>query len=86
MGVLPLQFREGEGATALGLKGDEVFNIRGIGEDLSPGRSLTVTARSASGQSKTFSALARLDSPVEVQYYRNGGILHTVLRALLKGA
>ncbi len=86
MGVLPLQFREGEGTAALGLQGDEVFDVDGLDESLSPGQSLKVTARSRKRESKTFSVDVRLDSPVEVQYYRNGGILHTVLRAILKGA
>ncbi len=86
MGVLPLQFKEGENAEALGLKGDEVYDILGITNDLQPRQELTVRARGADGTEKTFTVIARLDTPVEVEYYRNGGILHTVLRQLLKAS
>ena len=88
MGVLPLQFREGESATSLGLTGQEVFDITGISDGLAPKSEVTVTARlpltGAKGKKKTFRAVARLDSAVEVNYYRNGGILPTVLRNLLR--
>ena len=81
MGVLPLQFREGEDAASLGLDGTETFGIR-IPSDLKPRQDVEVTARSTDGTEKTFFALARVDTPVEVDYYRNGGILHTVLRKM----
>ena len=88
MGVLPLQFREGESATSLGLTGQEVFDITGISDGLAPKSEVTVTARlpltGAKGKKKTFRAVARLDSAVEVNYYRNGGILPTLLRNLLR--
>ena len=83
MGVLPLEFKAGEGATSLGLDGTEVFSIEGLDDSLEPRQSLTVRAVGESGE-KSFETLVRIDSPVEVDYYRNGGILHAVLRALLK--
>ena len=83
MGVLPLQFADGENADALGLTGQEIYSVEGL-TDLSPGAELTVRATSDDGESKEFKARARVDSPVEVEYLRNGGILQTVLRQLLK--
>ena len=83
MGVLPLEFRPGEGAASLGLDGTEVYSIEGLDDSLQPRQELTVRVVGEGGE-KTFEALVRIDSPVEVDYYRNGGILHTVLRALLK--
>ncbi|MFQ6012023.1 MAG: aconitate hydratase AcnA [Thermoplasmata archaeon] len=83
MGVLPLQFREGESVASLGLTGREVFSIEGLDDGLRPGQELTVRAESEDGSARTFSVLVRTDSPVEVHYYRNGGILPTVLRRLL---
>ena len=83
MGVLPLQFADGESADSLGLTGEETYDITGLPE-LSPGAELTVRATGDDGQTKEFKARARVDSPVEVEYLRNGGILQTVLRQLLK--
>ncbi|MEW6636097.1 MAG: aconitate hydratase [Actinomycetota bacterium] len=83
MGVLPLQFANGESADSLGITGHETFDIRGL-EGLSPGARLTVRATSDDGEAKEFEVLARVDSPVEVEYLRNGGILQTVLRQLLR--
>jgi aconitate hydratase len=84
MGVLPLQFREGENASTLGLTGQEVFDVAGLSDSIRPRAEVTVTATAPDGSKKTFQAIARLDSAVEVNYYRNGGILPTVLRSLLK--
>jgi aconitate hydratase len=81
MGVLPLQFADGESRQSLGLTGEEVYAVRGISDGLATGKRLEVTARS-NGGSKTFAALARLDTPVELEYYRHGGILPFVLRQL----
>ncbi len=81
MGVLPLQFRAGEGADELGLDGTESFDIA-IGDDVRPMDDITVTATKADGSKVTFTTTVRIDTPVEVDYYRNGGILHTVLRRL----
>ncbi|MFQ5986580.1 MAG: aconitate hydratase AcnA [Thermoplasmata archaeon] len=84
MGMLPLQFQEGEGVKALGLTGQETFHIEGLDSDLQPGQELTVRAEGEDG-TKSFVVVTRADSPVEVNYYRNGGILQTVLRRLLRG-
>jgi aconitate hydratase len=86
MGVLPLQYREGESASTLGLTGQEVFSVAGLSDGIRPRSEVTVTAVAPGGAKKTFTAIARLDSAVEVNYYRNGGILPTVLRSLLKPA
>jgi aconitate hydratase len=83
MGVLPLQFMEGENADSLGLIGKETYDVEGLG-DLSPGMELTVRATGEDGATKEFRVKARVDSPVEVEYLRNGGILQTVLRQLLE--
>ncbi|HEY6581641.1 MAG TPA: aconitate hydratase AcnA, partial [Rubrobacter sp.] len=82
MGVLPLQYAEGESAESLGLTGHETFDISGLA-DLEPGKGLTVKATSDEGEVKEFEVKARVDSPVEVEYLRNDGILQTVLRQLL---
>lgn len=82
MGVLPLQFQPGESAEALGLTGEETFDITGIASDLRQGSTVNVTASRPNGARVEFAAVARLDSEVEVDYYRNGGILQTVLRKL----
>jgi aconitate hydratase len=84
MGVLPLQFREGENARTLGLSGLEVFDFEGIDDNLQPLQDVTVRARNDVGEETVFQATVRIDTPVEVQYYRNGGILHAVLRDLLR--
>jgi aconitate hydratase len=84
MGVLPLQFKEGENAASRGLTGQEVFDITGLDNSISPRSEVTLTATSPDGSRRTFQAVARLDSIVEVNYYRNGGILPTVLRSLSK--
>ena len=83
MGVLPLTWVPGESAQSLGLSGAEHFDIP-VPEDISPGQRLTVTATDAAGQVTQFEVDVRLDTPVEVEYYRNGGILQTVLRNFLR--
>ena len=85
MGVLPLQFREGEGVDALGLTGRETFRISGIADGVDVHELLTVTAEREDGSTVAFEAIARLDSSVDVEYYRNAGILHTVLRRMARG-
>ena len=85
MGVLPLQFHAGVTAASLGLEGDEVFSVRGI-EALNDGvtpREVQVEAVAADGRTVEFSAIVRIDTPGEADYYRNGGILQFVLRSLL---
>jgi aconitate hydratase len=82
MGVLPLVFAEGESADSVGLDGTETFSIAGVG-DISPRKELTVRAAKAGGGEVVFTATARLDSEVEVAYFRNGGILPYVLRKMM---
>ena len=84
MGVLPLQFENGQDAASLGLKGDEVFNVRGVAQGLHPGGLVQVEAVRAAGERLTFPARVRIDAPAEVEFFRNGGILHTVLRQILR--
>jgi aconitate hydratase len=85
MGVLPLQFKKGQTRASLGLTGTGVFDIQ-IPSQLVPQQEIRVTARYADGPAIEFDAISRIDTPVEAEYYRNGGILHTVLRNMLKGA
>jgi aconitate hydratase len=82
MGVLPLEYQAGETRESLGLTGHEVFEIEGI-SSLSPKKLISVKAKLAGGKEKTFSAIARADTPEEVAYYRHGGILQYVLRQML---
>jgi aconitate hydratase len=84
MGILPLKFMEGQNAESLGIKGDEVFDIVGLNNDLAPKSILTVRATKPDATVVEFQATALLNTDVEVNYYRNGGILHTVLRNLVK--
>ena len=81
MGVLPLTFKDGESHETLGLTGHESFTIP-LSDAVQPLEWVTITAQRADGTSVTFEAQVRLDTPVEVEYYRNGGILHTVLREM----
>jgi|Deesub1362B_J571_1020462.scaffolds.fasta_scaffold00005_237 aconitate hydratase len=83
MGVLPLQFMEGEGWRELGLNGEESFRIKGISEGLYPRKILDVTARKDDGEEISFKVVARLDTPMDVEYYIHGGILQYVLRSFL---
>jgi aconitate hydratase len=84
MGVLPLQFKDGETPQTLGLTGQESYTIH-IDDQLKPRQDVEVTVTSADGTSRTITMTCRVDTPVEVDYYRNGGILQTVLRNFLKG-
>lgn len=81
MGVLPLQFPEGSDADSLGLDGTETFDIA-LDDSLMPGETVTVTARKSDGSVVEFSALARVDTAIEIEYLRHGGILHMVLRQM----
>jgi aconitate hydratase len=82
MGVLPLEFKPGENRESLGLTGHEIFEIEGVAS-LAPKKPMTVHAKSGDGKSKTFSVIARADTPEEVSYYHHGGILQYVLRQML---
>ena len=81
MGVLPVQFREGDSISSLGLTGFEQYTIK-LSDDIQPLQEITIEAKDEAGKVKTFAAVVRLDTPVEIKYYRNGGILHTVLREM----
>ncbi|HCA38168.1 MAG TPA: aconitate hydratase AcnA [Phycisphaerales bacterium] len=85
MGVVPLEFTKGQSASSLGLSGREVFDID-WGSDFAPRQTVTVTATSDAGVVTTFEALLRVDTPIEVIYIQNGGILHTVLRRMAAAA
>jgi aconitate hydratase len=82
MGVIPLEFQNGDTRESLGLTGHEIFDIEGIAS-LAPGKSITVGAKSEDGKTKQFSVIARADTPEEVSYYHHGGILQYVLRQML---
>jgi aconitate hydratase len=82
MGVLPLQYKPGDSAAALGLTGRETFSILGLSGSLSPRQSVTVAATREDGTERRFEAIARLDGPIDVDYYQGGGILPVVLRRL----
>jgi aconitate hydratase len=84
MGVLPLQFAGGETAESWRLTGCERLTVAGLSDGIEPREEVAVKVERADGTVDTYRAVARLDSPVEVGYYRNGGILHTVLRKMLK--
>jgi aconitate hydratase len=84
MGVLPLRFLDGQNPESLGLDGSETFDILGLGDEMAPQSTVTVKATKPDGKVIEFQAKALLNTPVEVNYYRNGGILHTVLRNLMK--
>jgi aconitate hydratase len=83
MGVLPLEFVDGQTWQSLGLTGEESYDIEGLDDSLTPRGTVTVKAAQGSDV-KTFPARVRIDTPVELEYYRNGGILQTVLRNLLR--
>jgi aconitate hydratase len=89
MGILPLEFEPGTTWQSLGLTGEEVFNIPELGDALKPRQAIHVIAKKQGARSreqgaKSFSMIVRIDTPVELDYYRNGGILQTVLRKLMK--
>jgi aconitate hydratase len=82
MGILPLQYITGESASELGLTGYETYEIMGVTDRMSPGQVYSVRATDDSGAVTEFDVVSRIDTPVEVEYYKNGGILHTVLRRM----
>ena len=85
MGVIPLEFTDGATRQSLGLTGFESVSIEGLAGDMPPRAILTVVARGADGTEKRFPVRSRIDTPEELQYYRNGGILPYVLRQLVGG-
>jgi len=86
MGVLPLQYLDGQNRETLGLSGEETYAVSGVASGLAPGVKLTITASAPDGWERKFEVLARIDTLVELDYYKHGGILQFVLRQLLKGA
>ncbi|XHR28422.1 MAG: aconitate hydratase [Chthoniobacteraceae bacterium] len=83
MGVLPLQFQEGVNAQSLKLDGSETFDVLGLGESLAPRQTVTLVIRRANGSKENVPVIVRIDTPIEVDYYRHGGILPYVLREIL---
>jgi aconitate hydratase len=83
MGVLPLVFSKGEGRNTLGLTGEETFEFLNLDDSLKPVQTVRVAAVSPDGRRIEFNTVCRIDTPVELDYYRNGGILQTVLRRIL---
>ena len=83
MGVLPLQFLDGVTAQSLGLDGSQTFSINGLSDAIRPGQQLTVELKTKDGKARYFPVKVRIDTPIEVDYYRHGGILPFVLRQLL---
>ena len=86
MGVLPCQFKDGTNAQSLGLDGSETFDLLGMADNLKPRKELTLVIHRAVGQEDKVPVICRIDTPIEVEYYRHGGILPFVLRQLLAKA
>lgn len=84
MGILPLQFTPGNSASSLGITGCESFETIGLGNELRPGQTITVRATREDRSMFSFEVIVRLDNTVDVDYYRNGGIMQTVVRRLCK--
>jgi aconitate hydratase len=86
MGVLPCQFLGTDSAQSLGIKGDEEFDLVGVNENIKPQQQLTLVIKSKDGRRQEVKVLLRIDTPIEVDYYKHGGILPFVLRELLAAA
>jgi aconitate hydratase A / 2-methylisocitrate dehydratase len=86
MGVMPLEFLPGQSRTTLGLTGQETLDVEGLADGLAPRKRVRVRARAADGRACEFEAVARVDTPDDVTYYRHGGLLPYVLRGMLRGA
>lgn len=83
MGVLPCEFQNDESRETLGLKGDEIYHISGMADNLYPGKVLAVSAKAPDGDRKSFQVKCRIDTPMELEYLRHGGVLPYVLRRLI---
>jgi aconitate hydratase len=83
MGLLPLQFKDGDSVESLGLSGHETFDITGLSDDMKPNAEMVVKAVKGDGSEVIFNVITRLDTQIDIEYYRNGGILHTVIRNML---
>jgi len=86
MGVLPLQFKEGTSARTLNLDGTETYDVLGLGPSLKPQQDLSLRITRANGRAETIPVRCRIDTPIEIDYYRHGGILPYVLRQLVGNA
>jgi aconitate hydratase len=86
MGVLPLQFKEGTSAASFKLDGTETFDLSGLEGEIKPLQEVTLTINRADGTSDTTNLILRIDTPIEIEYYKNGGILPYVLRQLITEA
>jgi aconitate hydratase len=86
MGVLPLQFKGSDTVDSLGIKGDETFAITGLAGEIRPQQDVTLTITRGDGSKRDVKVLLRIDTPIEVDYYRHGGILPYVLRELVAAA
>ena len=86
MGILPLQFLPGENSASIGIDGTEIISIEGLDDELVPSSQLHVTAIDSQGGSKRFKTQCRLDSKIEIDYYRNDGILQYMLRQFIARA
>jgi aconitate hydratase len=86
MGVLPCQFKSGESAKSHGISGTEEFEIRGTEHGITPGQDVTLVVRSADGSTKEITVKLRVDTSIEVEYFKHGGILPYVLRSLVSQA
>jgi aconitate hydratase len=86
MGVLPLQFEEGTNAQSLGLDGSETFDVVGLSDEVKPRQKLTLRITKPDGTAQDVPVTLRIDTPIEVEYYRHGGILPFVLRELMAAA
>jgi len=84
--VLPCQFKTGDSAESLGINGDETFDVTGVEAGIKPQMDVTLTIRRRDGTTKAVPLLLRIDTPIEVDYYQNGGILPFVLRELVAHA
>jgi aconitate hydratase len=86
MGVLPCQFKEGTTAQTLGLDGTETFDLKGLEPTIKPRQDVTLVIHRANGKTEEVQVIARIDTPIEVEYYQHGGILQYVLRQLIANA
>jgi len=83
MGVLPLQFKGADSVQSLGITGDETYDVEGLGTDIKPQQEVTLVIHRGDGKTQRVPVLLRIDTPIEVDYYKHGGILPYVLRSLL---
>ncbi len=86
MGVLPLQFKDGVSDETLGLNGEEIFSLSGLNNELKPGQTIPMEIQKPDGSKQTVDLLLRIETEIEVDYYRHGGILQYVLRDIVSAS